>query len=124
MNFEIEKKEAYTLVSAKVEKLDTNVAPYLKSEFLAISSKGERNIIIDLSATRYCDSSGLSAILVGNRICKNSKGSFIITGLNDAVKKLITISQLDTILKITPTLTEAVDLLFIEEIERQVDDEE
>lgn len=124
MNFEIEKKETYTLVKTKVDKLDTNVAPYLKSEFLAISTNGERNIIIDLTSTRYCDSSGLSAILVGNRLCKNSKGSFIITGLNDSVKKMITISQLDTILKITPSLPEAVDFLFMEEVERQLDDED
>lgn len=124
MNFEIEKKETYTLVKTKVDKLDTNVAPYLKSEFLAISTNGERNIIIDLSSTRYCDSSGLSAILVGNRLCKNSKGSFIITGLNESVKKMITISQLDTILKITPSLPEAVDFLFMEEVERQLDDED
>ena len=121
MNFEIVKKETYTLVTSKVEKLDSNNVNELKLEFNAISTSLERNIIIDLSETRYCDSSGLSAILIGNRLCKEARGSFIITGVNPAIKKVISISQLNKVLKILPTLSEAVDYLFMEEIERQLD---
>lgn len=124
MGFVFEKQEKYTLIKSKVEKLDGNISPFLKSELVLINSQGERNIVIDLSETRYCDSSGLSAILVGNRLCKNAKGCFIITGLQDSVKKLITISQLDTILNITPTVAEAIDLLYMEEVERELGEEE
>ena len=49
-------------------------------------------------------------------------GSFILTGLeHPAVKKLIEISRLDTVLTIVPTLEEAVDFVFMEEIERELD---
>lgn len=118
MSFVLDKKDKYTIIKSNVEKLDSNISPFLKSEFVVVSSSGEKNIIIDLSDTRYCDSSGLSAILVGNRLCKNANGSFILAGLQNSVKKLISISQLDTILKITPTVNEAIDLLYMEEIER------
>ena len=101
-------------------KLNTLLAAELKSELLIINSTGYSNIILDLTETQYCDSSGLSAILVGNRICRNANGSFLITGLSEAVKKLISISQLDQVLIITPTLTEAVDFIFMEEIERNI----
>lgn len=120
MSFEIEKKDKYILVRSKVEKLDGTVSPILKSELVVLINSGGRNIIMDLSETRYCDSSGLSAILVGNRLCKNANGSFIVFGLQDSVKKLISISQLDTILNITPSFTEAEDLLFMEEVERDI----
>jgi len=60
---------------------------------------------------RYCDSSGLSAILVANRLCKNSGGTFVLTGLNDAVERLITISQLDTVLNITENIDQAQALV-------------
>jgi len=93
------------------EKLDTNVAPSLKSELVLISGKGEKNIILDLSSCRYCDSSGLSAILVANRLCKNANGTFVLTGLNEAVDRLITISQLDTVLNIAYSAEEAVDII-------------
>ena len=119
MEFKIEKLEKYTLIQVMEEKLDTNVAPSLKSELVLISGKGEKNIILDLSNCRYCDSSGLSAILVANRLCKNANGTFVLTGLNDAVDRLITISQLDTVLNIAYSTEEAVDIVKVEEEGRE-----
>jgi anti-anti-sigma factor len=89
------------------------MAPTLKSELVLISGNGEKNIILDLDNVKYCDSSGLSAILVANRLCRNANGIFVLTGLNDAVERLITISQLDTVLNITENQDEATK--FIEE---------
>ncbi len=111
MEFKIEKQDNHTLIQVLEEKLDTHIAPTLKSELVLISGNGEKNIILDLSKCRYCDSSGLSAILVANRLCKNASGTFVLTGLNDAVERLITISQLDTVLNITNTIEEGVDLI-------------
>lgn len=122
MEFKIEKLEKYTLIQVMEEKLDTNVAPSLKSELVLISGKGEKNIILDLSNCRYCDSSGLSAILVANRLCKNANGTFVLTGLNDAVDRLITISQLDTVLNIAYSTEEAVDIVNNEEESRRGND--
>lgn len=124
MNFEVDKKDNYALVTVKVEKLDSHVSPSLKSELVVLNADDFKNLIIDLSETRYCDSSGLSAILVANRLCKNSEGSFVLTGLQRSVAKLISISQLDTILNITPTVEEAVDFLAMEEVERDLGKEE
>lgn len=111
MEFKIEKQENHTLIQVLEEKLDTHIAPTLKSELVLVSGNGEKNIILDLSKCRYCDSSGLSAILVANRLCKNANGTFVLTGLNDAVERLITISQLDTVLNITKTIEEGIGLI-------------
>lgn len=111
MEFKIEKQDNHTLIQVLEEKLDTHIAPTLKSELVLVSGNGEKNIILDLSKCRYCDSSGLSAILVANRLCKNASGTFVLTGLNDAVERLITISQLDTVLNITNSIDEGVDLI-------------
>ena len=121
--YDIQKRENHTLIKVLVEKLDTNIAPALKSELVLIAGNGEKNMIIDLNECRYCDSSGLSAILVGNRLCKGSQGTFVITGVQDAVERLISISQLNQVLNIVPTLEEAVEFLFMEEIERDVNNE-
>jgi anti-sigma B factor antagonist len=73
-----------------------------------------------LSHVKFVDSSGLSAILTGHRLWKDA-GSFVIAGkLNPMVTKLIEISRLDTILTIVPTLSEAVDYVKMEEIEREL----
>lgn len=115
MEFKVEKLEDYTLIQVLEEKLDTHIAPAIKSELVLIAGNGEKNIVLDLSKCRYCDSSGLSAILVANRLCKNAKGTFVLTGLNTAVERLISISQLDTVLNITTTVDEAVETIHASE---------
>lgn len=119
MEFRISKLENYSLVEVLEEKLDTNVAPSLKSELVLISGNGERNMVLDLSSCRYCDSSGLSAILVANRLCKNANGTFVLTGLTDAVERLITISQLDTVLNIAYSRSEAAQIIAKAESEKE-----
>ncbi|MBI9067505.1 MAG: STAS domain-containing protein [Salinivirgaceae bacterium] len=111
MEFKIEKLDNYTQIQVMIDKLDTHIAPSLKSELVLIAGNGEKNIVLDLSNCRYCDSSGLSAILVANRLCKNANGIFVLSGLQTAVERLITISQLDTVLNITNTVEEAAQII-------------
>lgn len=101
MNFKIEEKKDLTIVRCVSEKLDSMIASELKTVFLHHSNNGCKNFIIDLSLAKYCDSSGLSALLVGNRIVKEKEGSLNIFGLNPMVEKIISISQLDTVFNIT-----------------------
>ncbi len=120
MIFTLDKQDKYVAIKLHENKLNSLISPELKSEIIIINNQGYNNIILDLQETEYCDSSGLSAILVGNRICKNSGGCFIITGLQETVRKLISISQLDQVLLITPSISEAVDYIFMEEIEKNL----
>lgn len=124
MNFTIEDKGKYALVTTNVDKLDTTCAPELKSELVYLNKTGVRNIIMDMGRTRYCDSSGLSALLVANRLCKGVSGTLVVCALQEPVMKLVQISQLESVLSITPTASEAVDLLFMEEIEKDVKKED
>jgi anti-sigma B factor antagonist len=111
MSTEILKKEGFALVKVNTERLDTNSAPDLKTELVLLTNNGQTDIILDLSNCKYCDSSGLRAILVGNRLCEESIGTFILCGLQPDVEHLIRISMLHTVLLITKTAEEAENLL-------------
>jgi len=117
MKYSIDKKEQYSILRLQEEKLDSPLSPALKSEFVTLNAEGIKNIIIDLSEVKYVDSSGLSALLVGNRIYNEDGGIFILSSLNDHVMKLIKISQLNNVLNILPTVEEAIDAIFLKEIE-------
>ena len=45
MEFKIEKHDNHTLIQVLEEKLDTHIAPTLKSELVLVSGNGEKNII-------------------------------------------------------------------------------
>lgn len=124
MKYSIDKKDQYSLVSLAEEKLDASVAPELKSELITMHAEGTRNLILDMGTVKYTDSSGLSALLVGNRIFREDGGTFVMAALNDHVLKLLKISQLDSVLSIVPTTEEAVDSVFLNQIEQDLDDEQ
>ncbi|MEJ7694880.1 STAS domain-containing protein [Daejeonella sp.] len=120
MKFTVDKHEKYVLIKLNENKLNSLISPQLKSELILTNTEGQRNIILDLSNVKYSDSSGLSSLLVGHRICKNAEGTFILTGINENIARLITISQLENILTIVATVDEGIDVIFMEEIEKEL----
>ena len=124
MKFLINKEEKYTVLKLDEEKLDSVISPLLKTEFTNLNAEGTKNIIFDMSAIKYTDSSGLSAILVANRLCGSLDGYLILTGLQEHVTKLIEISQLTDVFNIIPTVEESIEAIFMNEIEDDINSEE
>ena len=106
-----EQKDNFSLLKVNIERLDSTVSSDLKAELVKINKSGERNIMVDLSDVKYCDSSGLSALLIGNRLCNESEGKFVINSLQKMVEQMITISQLDKILNISESIEEGNEML-------------
>ncbi|MBB6612107.1 STAS domain-containing protein [Pontibacter sp. Tf4] len=124
MKYTIDKKENYTIITIDEKKLDTSIAPDLKSEFVKLNAEGITNLILDMNNVKYTDSSGLSSILIANRLCNSSNGLLILTSLQDHVMKLISISKLESVLNILPTVEEAIDRVFLHEIEQDLTNKE
>lgn len=122
MKYTIDKQEKYSLLGLHEEKMDSNIAPDLKSQMITLHAEGVKNIILDLTEVKYTDSSGLSALLVGNRIFQEDGGIFVLAKLSEHTLKLIKISQLDSVLHILPTVEEAIDTVFMHEIENDMKD--
>ena len=120
MKYTIEKTEKYTLIQLHEDKLTSIIAPDLKTELVKLNAEGIKNIILELSEVKYVDSSGLSSILVGNRLSENEEGLFAIAAPSEHVVKLIKISQLDSILTILPSKEEAIDAIFMNELEKNL----
>lgn len=120
MNYTQEEKEKFLLFKVTADKLDATISTEVKAAVSNAINQGHKNIIMDMSQVKYCDSSGLNVILIGYRGCKNANGSFILFGTSKMVSKLIHMSQLNTILSIVETESEAIDLLYMEEIERDI----
>ena len=121
MKYSIDKNDKYTIIALAEEKIDTLKTPILKSEFINLYQSGVKNLIIDLSKVKYMDSSGLSAILMVNRMSKDLSGFLVLTAIQEHIMKLITISKLDSVLNILPTTVEAIDAVFLHEIEKDID---
>lgn len=124
MKYQVDKQERYAVFTLEEKNLNSLIAPQLKSEFVFLRNEGVRNLIFNMDQVEYVDSSGLSSILTANRIWKDF-GSFVMTNIkSDSVHKLIEISKLDGILTIIPTLEESIEYVYMEDLERDLSDEE
>ena len=76
MNFETKRVGDITVFKLNEKRLDTNISGLVKGEFtILLKVEGINKFIVDLSEVETCDSSGLSALLVANRILQSSEGS-------------------------------------------------
>lgn len=107
MKFSVDKQDGVVVYELLEEKLTSLNAPILKSELVLANAEGYKNVVVDLDKVRFVDSSGLSALLTGHRLCKEEKGIFALCGLNDSVKTLIKISQLEDVLHVYSTQFDA-----------------
>lgn len=120
MKFTIDKHEKYVVFKLEEQKLNSLIAPQLKSELVLLNSEGVYNLILDLESIVSSDSSGLSTLLAAHRLCKGVKGSFVVANMSENLFNLLKISQLHDIFHITPSVEEAIDIVFMEEIEREL----
>ena len=112
INFELKKIEDIAVFKLNEKRFDASIAGLVKGEFTILLHTEELNkLIIDLSEVEYCDSSGLSAILLAFRILQSEDGHIRLAAPTKNVRSLIEISQLDRILPIINTVEEAVDEL-------------
>lgn len=108
MNFEIKKIDDITIFKLNERRLDANISGLIKGEFtILLKVEGVTKLIVDLSEVETCDSSGLSAILVANRIIHSVSGKMRIAAPSEKVHSLIKITQLDRVLPVCDTVEEA-----------------
>lgn len=123
MKYATELHDKYVIISLGEEKLTSIQAPQLKSAFVLLNAEGRRNILLDMTQVKYIDSSGLSALLRANSLCNGVNGIFVVFGITEHVEKLIKISQIDRVLNVLPTRQEAIEAVFMHEIEGELGDE-
>jgi len=124
MNFHSIEKPHFLALAIEDAHLTAQTAPDLKSELVRLSSSGHKNVVVDLQNVEFVDSSGLSALLVGNRLTQKSNGVFAITGVNAGVMKILQICQLDSVLNIIHNENEIEDFIIMSNIAQDLLDEE
>jgi len=109
MNFEIKKQDDVTIFKLNENRLDTNISGLVKGEFtMLLKVEGVKKFVIDLSQVESCDSSGLSSILVANRILNTSGGEMRLAAPSEKVYSLIKITQLERVLIVCNSVDEAI----------------
>ncbi len=110
IDFELKKIGDIAVFKINERRFDAPIAGLVKGEFtILLHAENTTKLVLDLSEVEYCDSSGLSAILLAYRILQAEEGHIRLASLTKNVKTLIEISQLNRILRVFDTVEEAIN---------------
>jgi anti-sigma B factor antagonist len=88
-------------------RVDAAKAPALRDELLRQIDAGHSRIVLDLSATDFMDSSGLGALVSAMKRL-GSRGRLAIAGAQGAVTRLFTLTRMDRVFALHPSVDAAV----------------
>ena len=112
VNYDFRKEDDVAVFKLLESSFDASIAGLAKGELtILLSAEDVKKLVFDLSEIEYCDSSGLSAILLSFRILQTNEGQIRLAAPQKNVRTLIEISQLNRVLPIKETVEEAVNEL-------------
>lgn len=107
-NYSIVEKNEIQVISFQGRILDKeNSIPFFK-EIDKLFEQGKKKLIANFSNIEYINSAGLNLLITLLNKSRDNSGEFYICNIPVVVKRLITISKLDSIFKIEESLDSAL----------------
>lgn len=106
-----EDKQAEVLILSVSEHLDTATSAIFESRLLGLVDRGERKIVVDCSALEYVNSAGLKVFLLAAKRLEPLGGKLVLCALAPSVLMIFEMIGFTRIMKIVPTLDEALRVL-------------
>jgi anti-sigma B factor antagonist len=100
MKFDTRVNGSSATLILKERKLDSTIAAEVKGEFLILCTPKIMTLTVDLGAVEFCDSSGLSALLIADRKMKEHGGKVRLIHAHKKVVALLKISMLDRVFEV------------------------
>lgn len=108
MQFSAKEKDGVLILHLDGDLIGENNGPQLLEKTSEFINKSIKNAIIDLSAVRYINSSGIGVLITILTKFRNSGGEVFLINPSEHVKKLLIITKLEAIFSIEQTLEEAM----------------
>lgn len=107
MNLSHERVNDYNVLTIHDERIDAHNSGELKEYLLQMIEGGESQIIIQLGQVRFIDSSGLGALLSGNKHMLAKSGRLVLANIQKQVLSMFELTRLNRVFEIFSDLEEA-----------------
>ncbi len=104
-----EERDNVVIITLQEERLDAHNSGELKSQLLSLFEDGKVNIIVDLGAVRFIDSSGLGALVSGFKNASAQEGKLKLAALQNQVKSMFELTRLHRVFEIFPSNEDALN---------------
>jgi anti-sigma B factor antagonist len=93
------------IVVALAGEIDLYTAPRLQSELTSVLSDNKSaQIVVDMSAVEFCDSTGMNVLLAAHRVATERGGDLTLAAPRPPVRKILEVTGLQSVFTIEDDL--------------------
>ena len=120
MQVKIDTREKFYAITIRESILAANMTEDLDHCLLPILEKDVKNVVLILKDIQTVDDAAAESLVRTQQAFYDNSASFVICELSPAVEKSLEDNGLLELMNVTPTESEAWDIIHLEEVEREL----
>ena len=120
MQVKIDTREKFHAITIQEPSLAANMTEDLQQCLLPLLEKDVKNVVLILKDIAEVDNAAAECLVKVQQTFYDNSASFVICELTPAVEKSLEDSSLLELMNVTPTESEAWDIVHLEEVEREM----
>ena len=119
MQVKIDTREKFHVITIKEPELAANMTAELENSLLPLLKREVKNVVLNLEDIKNMDDAAADWLVKTQQNFYEQNASFVVCCLQPAVEDWLDKKELLEVMNVTPTESEAWDIVQMEEIERE-----
>jgi anti-anti-sigma factor len=124
MEVKTDTKEKFTVIRVKTPEMSATMAEALDRQLQELLKGKVRNIVLNLQGVKSVQEEAAEKLVRSQHKFYEEGASFVVCELDPTVEEFLDKTSLLELMNVTPTESEAYDIVQMEEIERELLDED
>jgi len=120
MQYKTEQKEKFTVITLLENSLSSNLVPELAELTTKIGAEAPKNLVLNFAKVVRWELPVIEQLANAQQAFYENNTSFVICCLSDSLQEVLDMTDYAEMMNITPTESEAWDIVQMEEIEREL----
>ena len=120
MEVKTDTKEKFHVITVETDHLSANMTADLSRQLTTHLQSANKNIVLKLPGVKSIDEEGAETLVRTQQTFYEGGASFVICELSEDLEAYLDSSDLLELMNVTPTESEAWDIVQMEEIEREL----
>jgi anti-anti-sigma regulatory factor len=124
MEFKIDTKDTFTIIMPLKAIIDAKLTGAIQEKCNEVRQSGSTNIIVDCSNCTEMDKNAIPGLVEMHENSYANDQSLVYTGINKQGMAILKEEETDLLINVTPSMKEAIDIISMEILERDLYSEE
>ncbi len=120
LNVKIDTKEKFAVLTLETADITANMSASLMDHCKTVLNSPQKNLILNLENVETMDPIIINALTESQQYFYENSASFVVFGINEKLENSLDEMEVLEMWNITPTESEAWDIVQMEEIEREL----